>query len=270
MRHKSNDYLDLIAGLFKAIQGIKYDLAGFSVFPVAVLRDDIYGQIMDNDKTKWRDIELHLEWDLSKISRLLSFGINRSRGLFDEEPEFRTEWSELVRYDNVPVGFQQRKRMKALDYIARSTHMRPRDFIYYLKVCADKELMLAHDKIYPETIRSQDKTYSNFLRDELRDEIGAIIPYIDKVFNVFSHIRKQELAVDEFINRYNRDISKNEVSRLNAETVLSILFHFSVIGNKAPGRSPLRFFRYENKEARINFDDKLCIHRGLYKSLQII
>ncbi|MEH6488243.1 P-loop ATPase, Sll1717 family [Hyphomonas oceanitis] len=269
-KYNNNEYLDLMTGLFKAVQHTKQLFAGSNIRPIVVLRDDIYGILKDNDKNKWTDSKLDIEWKSDKIKRMLAHRISRLADSESAALPFDEAWKLIIQPRPVPYGFRQKRRMHAFDYMARSSHMRPRDFIFYIKVCAEKELSEYSEKIRPDTIRAQDKPFSNYLRDELRDEIGAVIPYIDSVFSTLSQIRKQTFLISDFIDVYDRKIPADQENRLDATDVLRILFHFSVIGNKGNGRSPLQFFRYENKDAELNFDEVVCVHRGLYKALQIL
>ena len=75
--------------------------------------------------------------------------------------------------------------------------------------------------------------------------------------------------IKEFRSIYNQYLQKGTIKQKNIDFVLQTLFNFSVIGNKSPKRD-LCFFRYENKEARFNFNENIEVHRGLFKALQIL
>ncbi|MEZ5985551.1 MAG: hypothetical protein R3B94_06335 [Hyphomonas sp.] len=266
----SSEYLSLIVGLFKAVQNVKANFTQLKIRPIVVLRDDIYGLLQDNDKNKWSDLKLDIEWPPEKLQRMLAHRISRANGADAPILDFPDAWALIFDKRQVRYGFRQSKRMYAFDFMARSSHLRPRDFIYYLKVCAEREILNGRDIIDPETIRAQDKPFSNYLRDELIDEVGAVLPYINEVFGVLSKINKQSFYADDFITAYNSHVVSGSESRLAAEDVLRLLFHFSVIGNGRRGRSALEFFKYKNSSAELNLEDPILVHRGLYKSLQII
>ena len=47
---------------------------------------------------------------------------------------------------------------------------------------------------------------------------------------------------------------------------IQVLFLFSVIGNTpSVGRY---VFRYKNQEARLNFNERVVVHRGLFKGIR--
>ena len=147
--------------------------------------------------------------------------------------------------------------------------MRPRDFIRYLQVCAEQAIDQNLAFITPAIVRSEDKSFSNYLRSELEDEIHGIIPEIKKIFAIFSQRRKQTLHVSEFLDFHNELVEAEQVPRRDGRFILEILFHFSVIGN-VPRQSNHAVFRYLNTEARLNMNERVCVHRGLFKSLQIL
>jgi hypothetical protein len=63
-------------------------------------------------------------------------------------------------------------------------------------------------------------------------------------------------------------VSRGFIKEQNVKFVLQVLYLFSVIGNTPrPGRY---VFRYQNREARLNFNERIVVHRGLFKALQIL
>ena len=76
----TGEYLNLISGLFKAVQYIKslaFEL-NLKIHPVIFLRDDIYSLIQDNDKNKWSDLEVNLSWTRTSIQPLLAHRLSRA------------------------------------------------------------------------------------------------------------------------------------------------------------------------------------------------
>ena len=147
--------------------------------------------------------------------------------------------------------------------------MRPRDFIRYLQVCAEYEARQGHNKISPETVRREDKSFSNYLRNEIEDEIHGLLPDIGAILDTIAYLRKQQFQIDEFRTAYKERLRTGVLRTNDPDFVLQILFHFSVIGNR-PQQKLLEFFKFSNKEARFNSKENIIVHRGLYKSLQIV
>lgn len=268
-KYQSNEYIDLITSLFKAVQDIRsvFKTKSHSIFPVVFIRNDIYELIQDSDKNKWNDLRVDLNWDEAKIKNLLAFRISRANNSSGSILAFTDAWNLLFRQGGVPVGDRQKERMEIFDYIARSTLLRPRDFVRYLQVAATAEVEKRQNLIAPITVRAVDKAFSNYLRDEFVDEIHAVLPDINAILDILSQLRKQTLSIDEFKRAYENKLAGGQLKLADADLVLRILFHFSIIGNVG---NKVMFFRYLNRDATLNVSERIAIHRGLFKSLQII
>lgn len=266
---KYRKYTDLLTSLFKAVQDIRSKFNKFKIFPVVFLRDDIYDILQDPDKTKWLDYKIELSWTRANIQNLLAFRISRAIDTEQAPMLFARAWARLYAGGGVPYGHQQQRRMPAFDYITRSTQGRPRDYIRYLQVCAEQAMEKGERGISPAIVISGDKSFSNYLRSELVDEIHGIVPEIDKVFDLFSRLRKQTLSISDFQTLHGDLVKSGELPQRDVKFILQILFHFSVIGN-VPRQKNHSVFRYENKDAELNFSESICVHRGLFKALQIL
>lgn len=245
------NYTHLITGLFKAVQDIKsiFKDGRFRIFPIIFLRDDIYSLLTDADKTKWDDFKIDLEWDKKKIRELVAFRISRAMSADGPILPFETAWGHLFDLRPVETGHRQSGRMSAFDFMARSTHLRPRDFTKYIQACAeateDTESRVAGD-----TVKKVDKSFSSYLKRELIDEIHGVIPDISAVFDVISQIRKQTFSEREFRTAFERKQSEGSIKESDAAFVLRILFIFSVIGNQ-PRQVNQTVFRYLSRPCKI-------------------
>jgi len=242
---------------------------GKKIFAIVFLRDDIFDLIQDADKNKWNDFKIDLEWNKTQIQKLLSFRLSRAYNPTGSILEFETAWHTAFVDSKVRFGFRQRGRIDSFDFIARSTQQRPRDFIRYIQVCADYSVRAGNQLIDAETVRREDKSFSNYLRNELDDEIHGLLPDIREIFDTIAHIRKQEFRITEFRAIYQDRLKKGFLKTPDPDFVLQVLFHFSVIGNR-PKQRMVDVFRFANKDARFNSNENIIVHRGLYKSLQII
>ncbi|MDO9693774.1 MAG: cold shock domain-containing protein [Candidatus Latescibacteria bacterium] len=263
-------YTSLITSLFKAVQDVRANLPGFGstgVFPIIFLRDDIYELVQDSDKNKWGDFKVDLNWDYNKIQKVMAFRISRALDPdCDQVMSFDAAWGKLFGSKHIRVG-GRRNRIPTFDFIARSTLLRPRDFVAYLQNCA--QYAVEEGKVIsPSVIKKVDKGFSNYLRDELTDELFAILPDISHIFDAISQLRKWNFSIKEFEEAYNEKLRKGLVNQTSFDFVVQSLYLFSVIGNTPyVGRY---IFRYQNREARLNYNERIVVHRGLFKALQII
>ncbi|MCP3387455.1 cold shock domain-containing protein [Bradyrhizobium sp. CCGB12] len=265
--YNKSEYLDLLTSLFKAVQDVRSIVTtkGHKLYPVVFLRDDIYDLLQDPDKNKWRDFEVDLEWTPESIKGLLSHRLAKVVGQNDED--FDILWYSLFSREAVTFS-GGKKTTSSFEYITMSTQGRPRDYINYLQECAALELKRSRREISIETIRDADKLYSNYLRKELIDEIHGIIPDIGKVLAIFSETRKWILSISEFRKAYEERAQVGAVQIKDVDMILKTLFYFSIIGNVA--KVGVHIFRHVRPEAEFNFKEKIVVHRGLMKSLQII
>lgn len=264
-------YNNLVTSLFKAVQDIKniFKLSNLKINPIIFLRDDIYSLIKDTDKNKWSDYKIEIDWDEEKIKKLIAFRISKAISPTQQVLYFDKAWELIFHRSAVQMGDQGKKLMHTFDFIARSTQMRPRDFVKYIQACAEDTLYNHKPFIYPDTIKQVDKAFSNYLKAEVEDEIQALLPDIPQIFQVLSQIRKWNLTIPEFKAAYNEYVQAGTIKERNVDYVLQTLFNFSVIGNQPKQRNN-QFFHYKNREARMNFNENIVVHRGLFKSLQIM
>ncbi len=263
-------YLDLITGLFKAVQdvksiGIDY---GKKINPIIFLREDIYDLIRDPDKTKWSDLLIQLRWTAYSIQPLLAYRLSKAINPKQKQISFGKVWNRFFADETIGTGRGRKKQIMVYDWISRSTLLRPRDYIKFIQLCAKKAYGSNYHQILSGLVTTQDILYSSYLRSELIDEVHSIIPDIDNVLEVFAKIGKSQLSVEDFKQAYLSAFEAGQVKSKDYEFVLKMLFSFSIIGNHANDTNKY-VFRYINHEANLNLDHAIAIHRGLYKSLQL-
>lgn len=270
-QNESLTYKHLLTSLFKAVQEVKmvFSSASLNIMPVVFLRDDIYALLNDSDKNKWSDLKIDIEWDAEKIKRMLAYRISQ-----DCEPEkgvmsFEKAWDRVFKRGPIKYGNEQNKLITTFEFIARSTQFRPRDFIKYIQACCETALVKNEYWVSQDTIKYVDRAFSNYLRNEITDEVYPLIPEIDNVFQVISNIRKQSFTFQEFSEEYNKYVELGTITQKNINFVLDTLFNFSVVGNENRYQAGRHYFKYLHTNMTYNVVEKIVIHRGLLKSLQI-
>lgn len=268
----SDSYIYLLTSLFKAVQDVKATFAETCVMimPIVFLRDDIYMLIKDSDKNKWSDLKIELEWTESKLKDMLAYRI--SREISEKEPPlgFKKAWEKIFSNKEISYGTNQGKRTDSFDFISRDTHLRPRDFIRYIQNCSEEAARRDNPLVFGSTIKYVDRSFSNYLRAEIEDEVYPLLPDINNIFQILSNMRKQIFDAKEFINEYNKYLKAGTISEKNVDKVLDVLYNFSVIGNQNKFQDHKQYFKYLHTNMTYNKEEKIVIHRGLLKSLQII
>lgn len=265
-------YLDLLKGLFKAVQDVKSKFpkqSGLNIMPVVFLRNDIYAHIKDSDKTKWGDMMIELEWDSAKLKSLLAHRIYQDDPQHKGIPDFDTEWNRVFSNKLVPVGYQKGKQVHSFDFISNSTLLRPRDFIMYVKACCE-EVREGELLITQETIHKVDRKFSNYLVSEFKDELAPILPDIDRIFYILSLQRQWIFSPKLFKEDYQKEIESGNVNETNVDYILETLYNFSVIGLENKNQKSIHYFKYINTNMTYNRRENIVLHRGLFKAFGIV
>lgn len=262
------NYFDMITGLFKAVQDIRtlFDSKKISVLPIIFLRTDIYNLITYSDKNKWSDSIINIIWTPNKLKELIKYRLNILFGT--KSLSFDECWIRMFGTREVGYGPYKMKRKSSFDYILRSTQNRPRDIIKYFQECTKQALDRNRFIINPAIIRDADNEFSEYMKNEIIDEIYAVLPEYEEIFSILSLIRKQTFNPSEFVEKYAQKVKDGVIVDKGAEQVLKLLFDYSVIGN-APAIKHQIIFKYEKESAKFNFRENIKVHRGLYKALQI-
>ena len=263
-------YMQLLTSLFKAVQDIKrvFKNTEIKVIPVIFLRDDIYSLIKDPDKNKWRDFLVELEWDIDKLQRLLAFRISQDIPQANNL-SFRQAWFKIFDREPVRYGTGKTKTIESYAFVRQSTHLRPRDYIKYIRLCCEEALKQGEKYISPATVKKCDRAFSNYLWDEIKDEIFPLLPEIDEIRHVLEEMRRWIFTPEEFINVYQTHAANGSIKEQNVNRVLDILFNFSVLGTQNRYQPAVHYFKYKETNMTRNPSEQLVIHRGLLKTFQI-
>lgn len=168
----------------------------------------------------------------------------------------------------VRMGNRKSQKMEIFKYIERSTEMRPRDFVQYVKECVILAKKRCEIPISPKTVKDADDIFSEYLKGETIDEIFAVIPEITDILGLLSTIRKQSFQFATFEHEYNNLVERKVVPKRDVKKFLLTLFDCGVLGNQ-PAMRGQSIFKFSKKSPRFNFNETMIVHRGLYKALQI-
>uniref|UniRef100_UPI0028970330 P-loop ATPase, Sll1717 family n=1 Tax=Lachnoclostridium sp. TaxID=2028282 RepID=UPI0028970330 len=263
---EANNYMCMLTSLFKAVQDIRsiFDAEGKHIFPIIFLRSDIYSRLKDSDKNKWSESIINLEWDTTQIRRMLAHRLCIAADI--PNTDFNDIWNKVFDNKMVKMGNRKARELDIYTYIERSTEMRPRDFIQYVKECVILAQKNSEFPISPKTVKYADDIFSEYLKGETIDEIFAVIPEVNEILGLLSTIRKQRIQLTTFEHEYNELVKRGVVPKRDVKNILLILFDAGVIGNQ-PAMKGQAIFKFSKKSPRFNFNETMIIHRGLFKSL---
>lgn len=259
------DYIALITGLFKAVQDIRANFPAprFQIHPIIFLRDDIYEVLTDSDKTKWDDLKLDLTWDLDAIRNLLRFRISRALNPTGPILDISAAVTEVFRDTRVKG---EARGGSPTEFIAARTLGRPRDYISFFRICAERALARRSPFVDGGILRMSAEPFSTYLRSDIQDEIQGTLPEIRNIIDVIARMRKAHFSLELFEKEYQAAMEEGRIPPRPIKYVADILFDFSVIGNFTQMG---RVFRFKNPGARFNPNETICILRGLLDTLHI-
>lgn len=270
---KSGDHIQynyLLTSLFKAVQDVNYTFnsTNIKVYPIVFLRDDIYSLIRDADKNKWRDFKIEIEWNTEKIKKMLAYRISNDANC-GKLLDFQHAWNLIFASESIRSG-SGKTVLNPFDYITRSTHLRPRDYIRYIQACSEESVSLGNNNIANQTVKFVDRAFSNYLKDEIVDEVYPLLPDIEEILHLITNMRKWAFSASEFKDGYRKYLRAKTITEENIDYVLDILFRFSVLGNIDKKRPDILYFKYIHTNMNLNNNEMIVLHRGLFKALQII
>lgn len=270
----SNDYSDSMIGLLLAVDSFHKwsDQESSPTHAIAVLRDDIYDGLNFPDKNKitTRRVE-RIRWSAEEgtpdsLKNVLDRRIAFALGL----PPTGGEMSLL--FDDDLIRGKQTK----YSHMVVRTYMRPRDLLQFANECIvaalDAGRLTSGTRIANEDVVKARPNYSNYLKNELADEIHA-------------HHRDWELwlLILKRVGLMTFDLAGFNEARLAlgdragsepADEILRRLYAFGIIGysklgGQGRGGSGIQW-SYQNSENQFDLDAKyFAVHPGLKENLEL-
>lgn len=226
---------------------------------IILCRTDIFERLPHPNKNKIRqDSSYKFEWfDESDVdyknSNLIKIAQLRCNLVYPDIDLFKTFF---------PERFEGQVIYAALLNYTRHT---PRDFMQLLK---NLQKYTSRDIITAAEINKGLKSYSiDYFLPEIKDELVGYLDTekVDSFFHVLSSMRKREFFLKDFI-RQVETIFQTDI--FNSESIFKVLFDCSAIGH-VMGESNLKYFKYRNPNLTFIPQQKIILHKGLWKALTL-
>ena len=151
-------------------------------------------------------------------------------------------------------------------YLLDFTRHTPRDFLQLLRHI---QTTSRNNKVNIEAILNGIKEYSNnYFLPEIKDELVGYIEYdlVDDLFRMISSLGKRDFQLREI-----QLIADKRGAKFSIEDVFNTLFECSAIGHiyRNEGEKNFFEFKYRNHNASFNPNDRIILHKGIWKSLNI-
>jgi hypothetical protein len=236
---------------------------------IVLCRTDLFEKLPNANKNKMRqDAAITLDWyhdprapTNSKLIELINHRAMVGRGTAtDVFAEFFPPHVNLYGHPNGPDV-----RLFLLD-LTRHT---PRDIIALMNYMQNS---YTRGRLSLEQLLAGARSYSvDYFVPEIKDELtGYMRPEdIDKVMIVLGALRKREFLFTELADQAKRLYASSDP--LDLELAARLLFDCSAIGNigRWPGGTTFYTFKYRNRNSVFNPDERMILHRGMWKALNL-
>lgn len=258
--------LNSLAALIQEVNQINGDLQknGSHSKVVVLCRTDIFESLPDANKNKLRqDSAITLDWYRDTLDPEQSALVK----LADMRIQVSLKDNTVGLKDFLPSVITGERTIKRLLDLTRHT---PRDFIqllHYIQEFAEPDTKLSEDQIQ-KGIRN----YSiNYFLPEIQDELVGVAspPQIEAVIDLFSAMGKRDFKYRELLD-YQERHDFDEVKELPISNLLKALYDRSAVGTiKADGGKDKYTFKFRNRNSTLGFPDRLILHRGIWKALNL-
>lgn len=252
-----------LRALLRAIGEIKIEFRKncSNILPLIFLRDDTFEMIDYNDKDKWRDFTITLNWTEVKIKKMLAHRISKT-----------INSNEILNFDNAWKFYFPTKYAKTVygnkeifSLISNHTYLRPRDFVDFFITCCNRAINNDIDdlqKVYFSALKELSKS----IRESIESELSGLLINIKEIMNLFSQQRLKAFSFKSFEKEYDEIFYEND-KVYDARKAIEILFEYSVIGNVPYYNQEI--FKYYNSKTVVNYNEPFIIHKSLFNSLNL-
>lgn len=162
--------------------------------------------------------------------------------------------------------FDSDVEQKELKLILDNTRYLPRDLISFFR---ELQKIKTTPPFSREDILAALANYSDWFFSELNDSLVGIIDEDIRVNlpSILSSVGKK-FSIDDFNNAKEKICP---TSKSSSESILRELFNTSWIGNMWDDNGQFRYaWRHRKKNAVFNSNFSICLHKGLYKTLNLV
>jgi hypothetical protein len=252
----TTESLRLIGGAARAARYFSAVLTQEGPAPVLVfLRTDLWERISFNDKNKFVQDTVYLDWPDAELARVIDARIHKTAGV----PE-GSGWATAFTTERMRQG------TTALKYMTKRVLGRPRDIVAFSLFAREVALANGHSTIESQDIYDAEVRYSKHIVDELRDEIGEHVPSMVAVVNALKALGRRTFTLASWQSAAN----KSGIEHDAIDPVLDQLFEASVIGvlrAGGGGGGSKTIYRYQDRFLRATETGSLQVHPAFTKEL---
>ncbi len=236
----------------------EFKIAGVMAKICVLIRVDLYERLPSGNKNKSaNDSSILLNW-YNDVK-------DSSQTHLVKAANLRARIATEGKYDLIDFFHKNIERRESLSFLLSHTRHTPRDFFQLLK-----SIQQYHDdnqvKVSDDTVFKGLRAYSNdYFLPEIKDETSGYIDDADLsgFLRAISAIKQREFKFSTLLQHY--DSSGNDIDKL--KELLEVLFKCSAIGHKFD--EDKYEYVYWNKYAYFDVNKTICLHRGMWKALNL-
>jgi hypothetical protein len=265
-------YRDRLIGLILAARDLFLAgrEAGKRLNVIVFLRDDIYQELQFEDKNKvTENFTAYVRWSVRDgdltLKRLME---SRFTEVLSDAEDAEVLWGMV--FDE---SREMPSRQTKYNHICDRTFLRPRDMIKFCNevlLSYQQQRDSADDRFDNESVHAAREAYSEYLLNELDDEIAKHVPRYKEYLEVLKALGTTQFSAEQFREAWARRASLSDAS---PDDGLSELFEFSVVGYLKPGGrggGSEYVWRYLDPRARFNVEaDVYRVHAGFKEALDL-
>jgi hypothetical protein len=261
---RRNVQYDSLAALVNEIDRLNADfqLAGVPCKILLLCRTDLFERLPSANKNKVRqDYTIELDWyqdprepEKSRLLRLIGL---------------RAELAG-AKPDPIDAYFPTKLEDRPIkSFLLDHTRHTPRDLI---KLLTSIQGFATSRNLSKNQVLNGLRHYSLFyFRQEIEDELVGYLTDEERenAIPLLAAVRAREFNLGRL---RAASLTASNWQSLDIEKILRVLFDCSAIGNvQYRGKNTTYFtFKYRNRMSTLNFDESILIHRGLWKSMNLI
>ncbi|MFE9335118.1 P-loop ATPase, Sll1717 family [Streptomyces sp. NPDC006925] len=238
---------------------------------VVFLRDDIYQDLQFEDKNKITENFSELvAWsefgDGLSLKMLMESRFSRVLGDADD---LHVPWDSV--FDETR---EMPSRQSKYKHICDRTFLRPRDIIKFCNEILRQykaPLFDAGSQFDNQVVHEARSGYSDYLLNELDDEIAKHVPKYKEYLEVLKEIGSVHFPLEDFANSFER---RESLAGIDPVSALGQLFEFSIVGYLKPGGrggGSEYVWRYRDPRARFNTSAEVFrVHPGFKEALDLL
>lgn len=250
----SDDSLKLIGGAARAARQLADDLKQEGAAPAIVfLRTDLWERIGFNDKNKFIQDTVTLDWNNEDLAQVIEERIQKTAGV-----------PEGLGWETIFTTEKMRQGTSAQNYLIKRVMGRPRDIVAFAIFALEVAVAKGHDRIEKTDIYDAEVRYSEHILDELRDEISEHVEDMESVVNALKALERRKAPLEA----WSAAALSNGIKPTHIEKVRDLLFEASAIGVLRANQKTA--YRYNDRSLKIEETGNLSVHPALLKELGII